>query len=67
LPAPALPFVRPAVGYLAPLDSRIDSAAEALIRVIRVIRGPIFPILFFHVFSEEAPLVATPLPGTLCV
>jgi hypothetical protein len=39
--------------------SRIDFAAEALIRAIRVIRGPNFPILFSRRFL--AALVVAPL------
>jgi hypothetical protein len=52
--------------------SRIDFAVEALIRVIRVIRGPISWSPFFRVFREQ-PLrlrlrrSATSAPLRLCV
>jgi hypothetical protein len=44
LAVPALPFGRPAVGYLAPLGSRIKASAA---KSIRGIRGP-FPLAAFH-------------------
>jgi hypothetical protein len=37
--------------------TQTDFAAEALIRVIRVIRGPIFPSPFFRVFRGQPLLV----------